>query len=429
MAVSVVSSLAASTSKASIAPAADNAAGLSIDFSTILLTQTAGSGVAIEAKSQNNLPPETLASTPENTEAPGSAEASILAMMLGIPELAKPVTFAKQATAASSHPVPTEQPDAVTKPPSEPWLTLPAGTQPAVNSSEKADPSGLAASNKDDHNKSDLSPAESSDTTNLPTIIGMPQWAPPATVSRQVGSFTPSNDSPPNGNLEASAEMGNIAKEIPNQLAAMKSTETTATTTFIDTSRLAENQGSSDAANIAADSSKNLSSLANSGLSSINGQQQSGNVAATTHITVEAPLNSKVWPEQLGNKIVWLVKNDQQSAQININPPQLGPVQITLHLNGDQANAVFASPHAEVRHAIESALPQLRDMLAASGITLGDANVGANLSQQNQNAPFTNANRNPSRDENAILPANDTPVSSSAGRALQSGRGLVDLFA
>lgn len=127
--------------------------------------------------------------------------------------------------------------------------------------------------------------------------------------------------------------------------------------------------------------------------------------------------------------MVWLARNDQQSAQISITPPQLGPIQITLNLNGDQASAVFASPHAEVRQAIQDALPQLRDMLSAAGINLGQANVGSQLAQQGREFAEQFAAGNRSGGENAILPADDQAAVHSAGLPLQRGRGMVDLFA
>lgn len=145
--------------------------------------------------------------------------------------------------------------------------------------------------------------------------------------------------------------------------------------------------------------------------------------------TVSTPVNNAAWPQQFGEKVVWMAKNDQQTAQININPPQLGPVQITLNLNGDQATAVFASPHAEVRQAIENSMPQLREMLASAGISLGDTNVGANLAQHNQNNAFQTPNRAQSSLENAILPANDNAPVAGVTTPLHQGRGLVDLFA
>lgn len=148
-----------------------------------------------------------------------------------------------------------------------------------------------------------------------------------------------------------------------------------------------------------------------------------------TMSNVAAHLHSPAWSQQFSEKVVWMANQEMQSAQININPPQLGPVQITLSLSGDQATAVFASPHAEVRQAIESSMPQLKEMLASAGISLGDTNVGANLAQQNQNSPFPTPNRTQATLENAILPANDDAPSAGVATPLQQGRGLVDLFA
>lgn len=139
--------------------------------------------------------------------------------------------------------------------------------------------------------------------------------------------------------------------------------------------------------------------------------------------------HTETWPQQFSEKISWMVRNEQQTAQINITPPQLGPLQITLNLNGDNANVLIASPHAEVRQVIENSLPQLREMLGATGISLGEANVGANLAQQNPNSPFMMANKNQSPLENAILPANDNAPVAGIAAPLHQGRGLVDLFA
>ncbi|PKO33471.1 MAG: hypothetical protein CVU34_13065 [Betaproteobacteria bacterium HGW-Betaproteobacteria-7] len=144
---------------------------------------------------------------------------------------------------------------------------------------------------------------------------------------------------------------------------------------------------------------------------------------------VNAHLQSAAWPQQFSDKIVWMARNDQQSAQLTINPPQLGPIQISLNLSGDQATIAFASPHAEVRQAIESAMPQLKEMLSSAGISLGQSNVGGNLSQQPADNPFADANGTRSADENAILPANDNAVNTAGSPVLHRGRGLVDLFA
>lgn len=144
---------------------------------------------------------------------------------------------------------------------------------------------------------------------------------------------------------------------------------------------------------------------------------------------VQAPLHDGRWASDFGQKIVWMAKADQQDAQININPPELGPVQITLNLKGDNASATFASPHAEVRQALESAMPRLREMMAEAGIALGQTNVGSQFAQQTPQE-----NRQPPSDsprfavDNAIL-SSQSGVAATATTGASRGQGLVDLFA
>lgn len=154
-----------------------------------------------------------------------------------------------------------------------------------------------------------------------------------------------------------------------------------------------------------------------------------GTNAPTPPPAITGTINSPRWTQDFGTHVVWLAKNDQQVAQININPPQLGPIQITLSINGDQTSAAFASPHPEVRQAIQDSLPQLRDMFSNAGISLGQANVGTQLPSQNRETPFQFANEARSNGENAILSPDSHASASPAGMPIQRGRGLVDLFA
>ncbi len=99
-------------------------------------------------------------------------------------------------------------------------------------------------------------------------------------------------------------------------------------------------------------------------------------VAPAPVAVLEARVGGSGWDKGLGDKLVWMAGHKQQVAELHLNPPDLGPLKITLTLNHDQASAQFVSAHAAVREAIEAAMPRLREMLADSGITLGHANVG-----------------------------------------------------
>ena len=81
------------------------------------------------------------------------------------------------------------------------------------------------------------------------------------------------------------------------------------------------------------------------------------------------------WDNALGQKVLWMVSQQQQVAELTLNPPDLGPLQVVLSISNDEASATFVSQHADVRQALEAALPRLKEMMAESGITLNSATV------------------------------------------------------
>ena len=100
------------------------------------------------------------------------------------------------------------------------------------------------------------------------------------------------------------------------------------------------------------------------------------------NVQVDLPVGQPKWGGEFAQKIVWLTSQQNQVAEIHLNPAHLGPVEVTLSIMQDQATAQFSSPHLAVREAIEAALPRLREMMAESGIQLGNVMVGADSFQQ-----------------------------------------------
>ena len=145
--------------------------------------------------------------------------------------------------------------------------------------------------------------------------------------------------------------------------------------------------------------------------------------------SITAHLHDSKWSQQLSDRVLWLARGDVQNAQINITPAHLGPIQISLSLNGEQMTAHFVSANQEVRQALEDALPRLREMLAGAGINLGQANVGSQQ-QQAQAEQFTAKGENSRQSsDGAILPADQHGMDTTPPHPIQRGQGLVDLFA
>lgn len=141
--------------------------------------------------------------------------------------------------------------------------------------------------------------------------------------------------------------------------------------------------------------------------------------------TLAARVGNQGWDRGLGDKLVWMTGQKHQVAELHLNPPDLGPLKITLTLNDDQASAQFVCAHLAVREAIESAMPRLREMLADNGIMLGNASVSADAFRE-QTQPQQHARGYPAQDPAA---AAQSGVLAHGELPLRRALGLVDTFA
>jgi flagellar hook-length control protein FliK len=123
-----------------------------------------------------------------------------------------------------------------------------------------------------------------------------------------------------------------------------------------------------------------------------------------------------------------MASSQRQQADLVLNPPQLGRVEISLTVNGDQASVTFASPNAEVRELLEGSLPRLREILSGAGINLGEAQVGSESASQfgTQDQKSNNAAA-----RGVPLPAEigTESILLATQRGTLTGRGMVDIFA
>lgn len=98
--------------------------------------------------------------------------------------------------------------------------------------------------------------------------------------------------------------------------------------------------------------------------------------AAPVNATLPAELGSSAWQQQLGRQLARAVQNGHQQIQLHLHPRELGPLQISLHVDQQKVQAQFFATHVATRDAVQQALPQLRSALAQQGMALSDAMVG-----------------------------------------------------
>jgi len=108
-------------------------------------------------------------------------------------------------------------------------------------------------------------------------------------------------------------------------------------------------------------------------------ENQSALKSYTTSVPV--PMSQATWGEQVSDKIVWLANQKIQFAEIHINPQELGPVEVKINVQNDQAAITFTSPHQGVRDLLEMSVNRLREMMSENGVDLAHVDVSDQSSQ------------------------------------------------
>ncbi|NDV91793.1 hypothetical protein GTH32_11430 [Alteromonas sp. 345S023] len=86
--------------------------------------------------------------------------------------------------------------------------------------------------------------------------------------------------------------------------------------------------------------------------------------------------------QQLNEKIRWMVNARNTMAEIRLDPPELGSMQVRVNVSGDAASVSFVVQSQHAKEVLADAMPKLRDMLSEQGIELGDAQVRKDNSSQ-----------------------------------------------
>ncbi|PWC17417.1 flagellar hook-length control protein FliK [Brenneria corticis] len=106
----------------------------------------------------------------------------------------------------------------------------------------------------------------------------------------------------------------------------------------------------------------------------------SATLVSPTHAQLNTPFGTPQWQDALSQQIVMFSRNGQHSAELRLNPQELGALHISLKIDDNQAQIHLASANSQVRSALEAALPHLRNAMAESGINLGQSSVGSDAS-------------------------------------------------
>lgn len=119
------------------------------------------------------------------------------------------------------------------------------------------------------------------------------------------------------------------------------------------------------------------------------GSAQANNAPARFDSPLHKAPDDEMFGGQISERLVMMVKGDVQTARIQLDPPELGALEVKIKVQHEQMTVTFNSGNALVRDALEGQGNKLRDMLAQQGLTLSDMQVGSQASGQQQSQQQT----------------------------------------
>ena len=144
----------------------------------------------------------------------------------------------------------------------------------------------------------------------------------------------------------------------------------------------------------------------------------------TPTVRVAASVDSAEFPQELSSRVSWMVDNSINGAKLQVNPPQLGPIELRIQVSGDHAQVWMSSHSMVTRDALQSSTPQLREMLGAQGFS----QVSVDISQRSfqERSAYSQPYEQTSTGRSGNVAAAATVSGTTATRTSQ---GMLDAYA
>jgi flagellar hook-length control protein FliK len=145
---------------------------------------------------------------------------------------------------------------------------------------------------------------------------------------------------------------------------------------------------------------------------------------AAPTLRVSAEIGTPEFAQDVTDHVSWMVGNSLNNAKLEVNPAQLGPIEVRIAVQGNQAQISLTAHSALTRDALEASSPKLREMLGAQGF----AQVSVDISQRSFQ------DRSPSAQSYDWQPPSDRSASSAAPTSVSASTprissGVLDAYA
>ncbi len=119
----------------------------------------------------------------------------------------------------------------------------------------------------------------------------------------------------------------------------------------------------------------------------------------------------------LQERVSSMLSINNKEAEIRLDPPEMGSMQIRIRSDAEQAHINFVVQNQQAKEALEQSMPRLREMLAQQGLELGESTIsygqsGGETAEQSEEWTQGNLANNKSVNDENDEQANNTAQSS-----------------
>ncbi|MDC3213502.1 flagellar hook-length control protein FliK [Pseudoalteromonas distincta] len=119
----------------------------------------------------------------------------------------------------------------------------------------------------------------------------------------------------------------------------------------------------------------------------------------------------------LQERVSSMLSINNKEAEIRLDPPEMGSMQIRIRSDAEQAHINFVVQNQQAKEALEQSMPRLREMLAQQGLELGESTIsygqsGGETAEQSESGAQGNLANNKSVNDENDEQANNTAQSS-----------------
>ena len=137
---------------------------------------------------------------------------------------------------------------------------------------------------------------------------------------------------------------------------------------------------------------------------------------------LRVPVRHPEFGQAVGERMLWMVRNETQEAKIRLDPPSLGPLEISVAVKDDQASIVIHAQHALTREALEAEVPRLRSMLSEQGFAQAEVDIARDDAGRGGERQYAGGNTQRGTESEAV---EEMPV---GGMTAKPKLGLIDQY-